>query len=56
MSANKGTKKEPKGCDTAIHQLEKRDYAAHWRNEGYTDIIQYGICFYKKECMIKICK
>lgn len=44
------------GCDTAIHQLEKRDYAAHWRNEGYTDIIQYGICFYKKECMIKICK
>lgn len=44
------------GCDIAIHQLEKRDYAAHWRNEGYTDIIQYGICFYKKECMIKICK
>lgn len=41
------------GCDKAIQQLEKRDYAAHWRNEGYTDIIQYGVCFYKKECMIK---
>lgn len=41
------------GCDMAIQQLDERDYAAHWRNEGYTDIIQYGICFYKKECMIK---
>lgn len=21
-------------------------------NEGYTDIIKYGVCFYKKECLI----
>lgn len=41
------------GCDRAIQQMAKCDYAAHWRNEGYTNIIEYGICFYKKECMIK---
>ncbi len=28
----------------------------HYNNdiveEGYTDILEYGLCFYKKECMI----
>lgn len=22
--------------------------------EGYRDIIKYGICFYKKECLVKV--
>ena len=26
------------------------------RSEGYEDIIEYGIAFYKKDCMIKINK
>ena len=41
------------GCDNALEQIKKQDYAAYWRNEGYTDITEYGICFYKKQCMIK---
>ena len=41
------------GCDEALEQIEKQDYAAYWRNEGYTDITKYGVCFYKKECMVK---
>ena len=41
------------GCDAALRQIEEQDYAAYWRNEGYTNITKYGVCFYKKECMVK---
>lgn len=42
------------GCDAALNQIEEQDYAAYWRNEGYTNITKYGVCFYKKECMVKL--
>lgn len=42
------------GCDAALKQIEEQDYAAYWRNEGYTNITKYGVCFYKKECMVKL--
>lgn len=41
------------GCDAALEQIEQQNYAAYWENEGYTSITKYGICFYKKECMVK---
>lgn len=41
------------GCETALHQIEDKRYEASLRDEGYETIIKYGICFYKKECMVK---
>ena len=41
-------------CNEAIAQIESKEYDMDLRNEGYEDIIEYGIAFYKKDCMIKI--
>lgn len=41
------------GCDTALQQIENKKYDAELRKDGYRNIIKYGICFYKKECMVK---
>jgi hypothetical protein len=37
----------------ALAQIEKNNYAAEWIDEGYTDIMKYGIAFYKKRCMVR---
>lgn len=39
-------------CESALRQIEDRDYEAALREEGYEDIAKYGICFYKKECLV----
>ncbi len=39
------------GCREALEQIERLRYADDILEEGYTDIIKYGICFYKKECL-----
>lgn len=41
------------GCDTALQQIENKKYDTELRKDGYCNIIKYGICFYKKECMVK---
>jgi hypothetical protein len=43
----------PIACEEALRQIEENNYAAHWDDIGYTDIIKYGIAFYKKKCMVK---
>lgn len=43
-------------CNEAIGQIKLKEYDMDLRNEGYEDIIQYGIAFYKKDCMIKLSK
>lgn len=45
-----------KKCDEALRQIEMRDYAASLRQEGYQDILAYGVAFYKKECLVKKCE
>ena len=40
------------GCIQALNQIEARKYSMELEQEGYRDIIKYGICFYKKECMV----
>ena len=40
-------------CDEALRQIEDRKYEEALRQEGYTDILKYGIAFYRKECMVK---
>ena len=38
-------------CQEALEQIETRQYEEGLRSEGYRDILKYGICFYKKECI-----
>ena len=50
--------KEPKEiykmCDEALKQIEKNKYDEELRQEGYENIIKYGISFYRKDCIIKL--
>ena len=41
-------------CDKALKQIEDRNYAAELMDEGYQTILKYGICFCRKNCMVKI--
>ena len=41
------------GCDEALRQIEDRQYDVELKKDGYRNITKYGICFYKKECMVK---
>lgn len=40
-------------CQRALKQIEEADYEAGLRAEGYSDIKKYGVCFYRKECMVR---
>ncbi|MGN0144735.1 MAG: PD-(D/E)XK nuclease domain-containing protein, partial [Clostridium sp.] len=40
-------------CDEALNQIEKNKYDSDLKEEGYEDIIKYGIAFYRKDCVIK---
>ena len=40
-------------CDEALKQIEDWKYEETLRQEGYSDILKYGIAFYRKECMVK---
>ncbi len=44
-----------KGCAEALEQIERFQYDHELKKEGYTNIIKYGVCFYKKECMVEKC-
>ena len=39
-------------CMEALAQIEEKKYAESLQREGYRDILRYGICFFKKECMV----
>jgi hypothetical protein len=45
--------KLPAACETALKQIEDKNYAAAWDKEGYKNIIKYGIGFYGKRCEVK---
>ena len=42
------------GCNQALAQIEDRNYEAALYKEGYRNILKYGVCFYRKECMVKM--
>jgi hypothetical protein len=44
----------PAECEDALKQIEDNDYAADSICEGYTDIMKYGIAFYKKRCKVML--
>lgn len=41
------------GCDAALQQIEDKNYMEVLTEDGYCNILKYGICFYKKTCKIK---
>lgn len=47
------TQELEKKCDEALKQIEERKYEEPLRQEGYRDILKYGVTFYKKDCMVK---
>ncbi|MFT8351383.1 AAA family ATPase [Clostridium saccharoperbutylacetonicum] len=41
-------------CDKALEQIEEMKYEEELNEEGYEDIIKYGMAFYRKDCLIKV--
>jgi len=39
-------------CQTALDQIEERKYEEGLQKEGYQNIEKYGICFFRKECLV----
>jgi hypothetical protein len=37
----------------ALEQIEKERYDERLRQEGYQNIVKYGLAFYRKECLVK---
>ena len=40
-------------CEKALRQAKDNQYEEELRREGFSDITTYGICFWKKEVMIR---
>lgn len=49
---DKFTEMEAK-CNEALKQIEEKNYAQPLIDDGYQKILKYGICFFKKGCMVK---
>ena len=43
-----------KECDKALAQIKDKKYDDELIRAGFTDIIKYGIAFYRKDCEIKL--
>lgn len=43
-----------KKCNEALEQIEEKQYDLDLKEEGYENIIKYGISFYRKDCVIKL--
>jgi hypothetical protein len=43
-------------CKEALKQIEDKKYADEWASDGYTQIMKYGIAFYKKDCLVMLGK
>lgn len=54
LKAAKSYQELEAACEDALAQIEDRRYEEGLRQEGYRNIIKYGVAFYKKECMVKI--
>ena len=52
----KDVKDLEKKCNEALEQIEENKYDMELVQDGYKDILKYGITFLKKECMVKLKK
>lgn len=48
----KDFEKMEEGCNAALKQIAEQHYEASLYKEGYRRFLKYGICFYRKECMV----
>ncbi len=39
-------------CREALAQIEEKKYEEGLRNEGCREVFKYGVCFYKKGCIV----
>ena len=53
LKVAKNTKELDAKCSEGLRQIEEKKYDMELKDEGYEDILKYGIAFYKKDCMIK---
>ena len=44
----------PDLCAEALRQIDDKDYAAYWIDEGYTNVVKYGVAFYRKRCEVRL--
>ena len=43
-------------CDNALAQIEEKDYESNLKSDGFSNVMKYGIAFYKKDCLVKLKK
>ena len=41
-------------CDRALNQIQEKEYGSWLPEEGYTEVWNHGIAFYRKQCKIKV--
>ena len=41
-------------CEAALRQIEDKHYNDWLPEEGYTEVLDYGIAFFKKQCKVKL--
>ncbi len=41
-------------CDEALKQIEDKHYEDELNEQGYENIIKYGMAFFRKDCLVKI--
>ncbi|MDE7211390.1 MAG: PD-(D/E)XK nuclease domain-containing protein [Lachnospiraceae bacterium] len=52
LKVEKEFRRLKEGCLNALLQARKRNYRAGLARAGYSDITVYGVCFFRKECMV----
>lgn len=40
-------------CDEALNQISEKHYDDWLPDEGYSEVINYGVAFFKKQCKVK---
>ena len=40
-------------CQEALAQIEEQHYVVSLQDEGYTEIMKYAVCFFKKGCLVR---
>lgn len=41
-------------CESALNQIKAKEYDSWLPEEGYTEALNYGIAFFRKQCRIKV--
>lgn len=39
-------------CQKALKQIEEKKYEERLKNEGYSAVLKYGVCFFRKGCLV----